>query len=549
MITHHSKLTLKSIIHLGILSIIFMILSYGITTNGNIQTVAAQDDGRTQIYFEPDHPTLSSDNLMKIIVDTKTTPVAFVHIDLTFDPSVIKLTGEIQTTPLLAKVVSISSMAEANASGRIVIALALSPDSPDQRNSPPNGFIEFAKIPIGLVNPGTKSYTSLTFTNNLIEVVDMVPMYVPFTAENLTIRLFTTSKLVTSAALPNIMILSRHSGLSTDSAVLPPLLSTSGGNLWLNFNTLPALSDVVTVVPRLASGLAYRFIIANGGSVFRTGDLGTSWGRYDFPINPTCNGHTGSDIVKFVVTDLHTSPADPSRIYLLLQCEYKTSTDLTSQGSTIYSSGDSGLSWNVISSPGEIINRIKPSPTVKGRVYKNSQGINSTYCGQASHWEQSNDAGSTWTANNFGCGEANSLLEVSPENSDLVYEIQPYTGTLFMERKGNDGSNLNRLNQPCTNLSDYSTRSITLLALTTHLNHLILSCPSNGVFRTLDGGSTWNPLAQNSGEQMVLDDGNPGRILWAKNDGLWASTDEGTTWQLLTADYSHSTEFLPMIRN
>jgi hypothetical protein len=75
-----------------------------------------------------------------------------------------------------------------------------------------------------------------------------------------------------------------------------------------------------------------------------------------------------------------------------------------------------------------------------------------------------------------------------------------------------------------------------LLAHPTQTRILFLRC-KQGLFRSSNAGDNWEKLADTPGQLLAPDYTISGRILWAKDDGLWASTDSGTTWQAIMPGY------------
>jgi hypothetical protein len=65
-------------------------------------------------------------------------------------------------------------------------------------------------------------------------------------------------------------------------------------------------------------------------------------------------------------------------------------------------------------------------------------------------------------------------------------------------------------------------------------NTLLMRC-EHGLFRSHDAGDSWAKIHPESGEALTVDYGNPQRIFWSRQGKLWASTDQGATWQLLLA--------------
>ena len=93
--------------------------------------------------------------------------VDFSDVEVTFDPNIIKLTGEVYLYPSLTRIIKVTPMSEANTTGRISIVLGL---DPSQISSPPSGNFRLAKLSI---NTKTTSYlnTVLGFNNANIHIV------------------------------------------------------------------------------------------------------------------------------------------------------------------------------------------------------------------------------------------------------------------------------------------------------------------------------------------------------------------------------------------
>jgi len=74
---------------------------------------------------------------------TSDSPVAFADVKITFDKSLIKLTREASPSGSLARVVQVTSMAEANSTGQMRVVVGL---DPSQRTSPPSGAFQIADL-------------------------------------------------------------------------------------------------------------------------------------------------------------------------------------------------------------------------------------------------------------------------------------------------------------------------------------------------------------------------------------------------------------------
>ena len=68
------------------------------------------------------------------------------------------------------------------------------------------------------------------------------------------------------------------------------------------------------------------------------------------------------------------------------------------------------------------------------------------------------------------------------------------------------------------------------MAHPTATNVLLMRC-AQGLYRSVNGGDNWDKLSDEPGVSLAPDYGTAGRILWVKDDDLWASTDQGATWR------------------
>src|SRR5215510_5209664 len=67
-----------------------------------------------RIFFNPSNIALPPDTSLSLMVDTRSYQIAFARIDLSFDPTKIQLSGEIQPTNLLRTVIQKTNMSSAN---------------------------------------------------------------------------------------------------------------------------------------------------------------------------------------------------------------------------------------------------------------------------------------------------------------------------------------------------------------------------------------------------------------------------------------------------
>lgn len=329
------------------------------------------------------------------------------------------------------------------------------------------------------------------------------------------------SQLATSPALPNAIMVSLG-----DSQI--PIYSVDGGTRWKEVETAPwvgpgtTLPLRVAVAPRIAT-YRLRLIVAVPGDdpgkvgIYRTGDDGRAWAYFPLSIDYRCNESLYFD--DFVV-----SSADANRLYLTAYCW-----DADIEGArafySVYASADAGIYWQKVRGglDAEVWKALTASPIVAGRVYvMNGNG----------EWYQSEDGGGNWSQKSFPVHR----LVLDPQNPEWLYGIYLHGASGNIGRRSTNGGNTwvdwNEY-PPCAD----SASEDKLIAHPTISNMLFMRCGARGLYRSDDGGDHWEKLSDWKGQWFGADYGNPGQMLWARNDGLRATSDQGATWTQLSDSY------------
>lgn len=71
-------------------------------------------------------------------------------------------------------------------------------------------------------------------------------------------------------------------------------------------------------------------------------------------------------------------------------------------------------------------------------------------------------------------------------------------------------------------------RFVQLVALPQRTGTLLMVCEQD-IYRSADGGQTWQLTSNLPSIQIAPDYGNPGRALLVRPQALWESRDEGAT--------------------
>jgi photosystem II stability/assembly factor-like uncharacterized protein len=209
----------------------------------------------------------------------------------------------------------------------------------------------------------------------------------------------------------------------------------------------------------------------------------------------------------------------------------------TRKGAFLLTSDGNRKKWKV-SGPhfaGWEIYHLKGSPVDPDRLYAS----------QSSGWfgqiiQRSRDGGKTWEQPGTKPGEATTTPEGMPmgESNKFVYDTTPTTGKPLTTHQWYDGSahpwEFKRVWHLEPSLSDPDL--------------VYAGVEDAALFRTTDGGGTWNELAGLRGHgsgsawapgaggmglhTILLDRGNPGRIFVAiSSAGVFRSDDAGKTWR------------------
>ncbi len=133
---------------------------------------------------------------------TTDSPTAFVNVQLTFNPAVVKLTAEITlTTSAWGRVIKQTTMADANASGKIDLVIGL---DPTHVQTPPNGTFQLATLQFGAntTNPNVTT-TVVASASSQLAAVDATVFTLTSVGSTITVNPLTTPTLgVTPTVTP-----------------------------------------------------------------------------------------------------------------------------------------------------------------------------------------------------------------------------------------------------------------------------------------------------------------------------------------------------------
>lgn len=142
----------------------------------SVQYRAGAAAGNAEIYFEPSSVSLPPNTTVNVWVTTDK-PMAFARVEFTFDPTRLMLTKEIVlATPALKRIKTLSTMAEANTSGKVVIVAGLDPTT---FSTAPTGSFKLATLALASKVTTSNIQTTLAMITTSLQLVDTTAT--PFT--------------------------------------------------------------------------------------------------------------------------------------------------------------------------------------------------------------------------------------------------------------------------------------------------------------------------------------------------------------------------------
>jgi hypothetical protein len=276
--------------------VVFLVIGFAITRATlhpqGLPTRAGTDT--VKISIKP-ASTVMPPNTTFQLWETADNPVAFTTVKIVFDPKLVKMIGEISTSPSpLTRVVKQTAMSEANTTGIINLSLALDPTN---RATPPTGTFKLATIPMA-VNTTTQNLSAtLHLDAAAMQVVnpDLNIFTITTVDSTLTLNPVPTA---TPTPTPTVRPLPTTTPPTNDT-VNPTVTITTPAN----GSTIPAKRDLtVNVMASDASGIA-AIRIAIDGKTNKTCSGATSC-QFNIAVNRLTGG---SHTITATATDRSTN--------------------------------------------------------------------------------------------------------------------------------------------------------------------------------------------------------------------------------------------------
>lgn len=311
--------------------------------------------------------------------------------------------------------------------------------------------------------------------------------------------------------------------------------SIDGGVNWSAANSgITALNiDLMAIDPQ-NSGTLYA--ASEPGLMFKTTDGGQNWraGNWEYP--PSW------------VASLVVSPQAPSTLYA------GTVGDPDFGGSgAIFKSADWDSEWSLVTKPPVVeglpvtealsVNSLLFDPQNTSTAYAAIGGINLGWglIGVHGGVLKSTDGGLSWVAVNSGLPAKISIrtLAIDPQNNGTLYagtgaDLQwtapdAVSGGVFKSTDGGGSWNASSFGLP----GDY----VSVLLTEPRNSGAVYALTGSGVFKTADGGLSWNSantgLPATGVSALAMDPQNPNTLYAAAPNGVFRSTDGAKSWTAL----------------
>jgi photosystem II stability/assembly factor-like uncharacterized protein len=277
--------------------------------------------------------------------------------------------------------------------------------------------------------------------------------------------------------------------------------STDAGANWVVSSTgIPDSFNDVRAVALSPSNNSILYA-ASGSDVYKSTDAAASWTKQS-------DGLSNS-----LITDLAIDPSNPSVVFA------------ATIGKGIFKTVDAGMNWTSAGLNTIGVNTLNFEGTTSLNLYAGTRG---------SGVVKTTDGGLNWQqSSNAPYGDVREIL-IDPNNPAIIYANNSDTLSKSTNH-GADWSATNLLNQVSL-LPGFPTHK--LIIDPTNSSTLYLGVDFSGVFKTTDGGVTWNRVfsANTNIEALAIDPSNPSNIYLATYPvNLFKSIDGGVTWPPIPA--------------
>jgi hypothetical protein len=168
-----NKMKIKPLAILAVISIVYtsvltIIVFRNTSKQQSLNAFATGESG--QVYLLPASSNVSGEAIFQLWVNSNSNPFDFVHSEISFNSAAIKLSREVVYRGSLQKMIKLSTMQEANSTGKIVLAAGLDPQL-QNRDEPLNGTYLLADIYFIPATTQNNLTTTLGVNNQTAKIV------------------------------------------------------------------------------------------------------------------------------------------------------------------------------------------------------------------------------------------------------------------------------------------------------------------------------------------------------------------------------------------
>lgn len=190
------------------------------------------------ISFSPASVTLPQTSNVKVMMNAATNKIVYARVVFQFNPTKVKLTGNINPGSALDRVVEITDIVTANQTGKVVIALGAAPGS----STLPTAIFELANFNLQAVSTLQNDLSTLDFVSPDMEVAEKSEIDLPMNllSTQLVLNPVTPTPVPTSTLIPTLI-----------PTRIPTLIPTSTPKPTVIPTIIPFSTPKPTLIPTL----------------------------------------------------------------------------------------------------------------------------------------------------------------------------------------------------------------------------------------------------------------------------------------------------------